>query len=147
MDSSSERFHAVSVCCLLPGRQASHVTLFSSVIEHCDQEQHVEEITLPSHSFRELRAAVAGKAWPQAMGSRHVGRNEKPRDHISSHKHKTANWKRDKAKTSQSPPPVMSFSCKDVAPPQPKQHWHLEAKCSTTRACRGHFSFKALHHR
>lgn len=53
------------------------------------------------------------------MGSRHVGRNEKPRDHISSHKHKTANWKRDKAKTSQSPPPVMSFSCKDVAPPNP----------------------------
>lgn len=51
----------MSVCCLLPGPQASRVTLFSSVIEHCDQEQHVEEITLPSHSFRELRATVAGE--------------------------------------------------------------------------------------
>lgn len=65
----------MSVCYLLPGLQASHVTLYSSVIEHCDQEQHVEGITLASHSFRELRATVAGKAWPQTVGNRHVGGN------------------------------------------------------------------------
>lgn len=58
----------MSVCCLLPGLQASHVTLFSSVIEHCDQEQHVEEITLASHSFRELRATVAGEGMAASNG-------------------------------------------------------------------------------